>query len=178
MKRAILSKWGPRCHSGIRKSQSAFDTSLSHGSCSEFVLMNSEDPSVKHGFFQHTFLPAMRILPSADQDIVNASPPTSRRLTQVFDRTSQNLTVPSVEQLASSESLTGLNNTFSMPAEWPRSSVEYLTAGRSGFQMRRVRSAEPVAMSCPVGFHAIVRILWQRSDNRGQLGGSECEVTK
>jgi hypothetical protein len=123
--------------------------------------------------YQPTFLPTISTLPSADQDNVNASPPTSRRLTHVFDRTSQNLTVPSVEQLASSESLTGLNNTFSMPAEWPRNSVEYLTAGRSEFQMRRVRSAEPVAMSCPVGFHAIVRILWQRINKRSQLGGSE-----
>lgn len=123
-------------------------------------ICDEEGDSIEMGTKVSSFLPAMRILPSADQDIVNASPPTSRRLTQVFDRTSQNLTVPSVEQLASSESLTGLNNTFSMPAEWPRSSVEYLTAGRSGFQMRRVRSAEPVAMSCPVGFHAIVRIVW------------------
>jgi len=67
--------------------------------------------------------------------------------------------VPSLEQLASSESLTGLKRTFSMPAEWPRSSVEYLTCARSGFQIRSVRSAEPVAMSWPVGFHASVRIL-------------------
>lgn len=91
--------------------------------------------------------------------MVNASPPTSSWLTQDFDRTSQMRTVPSVEQLANSESRTGLKRTFSIPAAWPRRSVEYLACARSGFQMRRVRFAEPVAISCPVGFHAIVRIL-------------------
>lgn len=47
-----------------------------------------------------------------------------------------------------------------MPAECPRSSVEYRTAGRSGFQMRSVRSTEPVAINWPAGFHASVRILF------------------
>ena len=110
-------------------------------------------------YFQLTFLPTINTFTSADQDNVKASPPTSKRLTQVLDRTSQKRTVPSVEQLANSDSRTGLKSTFSTPAEWPRRSVEYLTAGRSGFQIRRVRSADPVAMSCPVGFHARVRIL-------------------
>lgn len=99
------------------------------------------------------------VLPSADQESVNASPPTSKRLTQVFERTSQKRTVPSAEQLASSASRTGLKRTFSTTEVWPRSSVEYRTAGRSGFQMRKVLSAEPVAISWPAGFHANVRIL-------------------
>lgn len=67
--------------------------------------------------FRRTFLPAIMVLPSADQDRVNGSPPTSRRLTQFLERTSQNRTVPSVEQLAISASRTGLKITFSMPAE-------------------------------------------------------------
>jgi hypothetical protein len=46
-----------------------------------------------------------------------------------------------------------------MAAVWPRSSVLFFTCGFSGFQMRNVRSAEPVAIRCPVGFHAMVRIL-------------------
>jgi hypothetical protein len=99
------------------------------------------------------------VLPSADQDKVKASPPTSSRLTHVLERTSQKRTVPSVEQLANSASRTGLKRTFSIAAEWPRSSVEYRAFGRSGFQMRKVRSAEPVAISWPVGFHASVRML-------------------
>lgn len=110
-----------------------------------------------------TFFPTIIVLPSADQDKVKASPPTSRRLTHVLERTSQKRTVPSVEQLASSASRTGLKRTFSMPAECPRSSVEYRTAGRSGFQIRSVRSAEPVAISWPAGFHASVRMLLQKS---------------
>lgn len=63
-----------------------------------------------------TFLPAIRTLPSADQLKVNASPPTSRWLTHVFERTSHIRTVPSLEQLASSESRAGLKRTFSIPA--------------------------------------------------------------
>lgn len=102
----------------------------------------------------------MTTFPSADHDNVNASPPTSNRLTQVLDRTSQNRTVPSLEQLASSASRTGLKITFSIPAECPRNSVEYLAFARSGFHIRNVRFAEPVAMSCPVGFQASVRILY------------------
>src|SRR5215471_4915417 len=102
----------------------------------------------------------MRItLPSADHVIVNASPPTSTRLMQSFDRTSQKRTLPSLEQLASSDSLTGLKRTFSIPDECPRNSVEYLKWGRSGFQIRSVRSAEPVAINEPAGFHARVRML-------------------
>lgn len=117
-----------------------------------------------------TFLPTTIVLPSADHERVNASPPTSRRLTQVLERTSQKRTVPSVEQLASSASRAGLKRTFSMAAECPRSSVEYLTAGRSGFQIRSVRSAEPVAISWPAGFHAKVRmLLMQKSCVSDQL---------
>ena len=110
-------------------------------------------------FHPHTFLPTSTTFPSADQERENASPPTSRRLTHDFVRTSQKHTVPSAEQLASSASRTGLNAIFSMPAVWPFNSVEYRTFGRSGFQIRSVRSAEPVAMSWPVGFHARVRSL-------------------
>lgn len=106
-----------------------------------------------------TFRPTSNTLPSADHANVNASPPTSSRLTQFLDRTSQNRTVPSAEQLDSSASRTGLNTTCSMPALCPRSSVEYRACARSGFQIRIVRSAAPVAMSWPVGFHARVRIL-------------------
>jgi hypothetical protein len=96
---------------------------------------------------RHTILPARTTLPSADHASVKASPPTSTRLTQFFERTSQKRTVPSAEQLASSDSFTGLNATCSIPEVCPRSSVEYLTSGRSGFHIRRVRSADPVAMS-------------------------------
>jgi uncharacterized protein with NAD-binding domain and iron-sulfur cluster len=71
-----------------------------------------------------TFVPTIIVVPSADQERVNASPPTSSLLTQVLERTSQKRTVPSVEQLASSASRTGLKRTFSMPAVWPRNSVE------------------------------------------------------
>lgn len=74
-----------------------------------------------------TFLPTIIVLPSADQESVNASPPTSRRLTHVLERTSQKRTVPSAEQLASSASRTGLKRAFSIPAVWPRNSVEYRT---------------------------------------------------
>ena len=77
----------------------------------------------------------------------------------VLERTSQKRTVPSAEQLASSDSLMGLNAACSIPEECPRNSVEYLTSARSGFQIRSVRSAEPVAISEPVGFQARVRIL-------------------
>jgi hypothetical protein len=76
--------------------------------------------------------------------------------------------VPSLEQLANSDSFTGLKITFSIPDEWPRSSVEYLTWGRSGFQIRSVRSAEPVAIKRPVGFQARVRMLGERSNQRSQ----------
>ena len=107
-----------------------------------------------------TFLPTTIELPSTDQESVNASPPTSSRLTHVLERTSQKRTVPSAEQLASSASRTGLKTALSMAAVCPRSSVENRAAGRSGFQIRRVRSAEPVAISWPVGFQASVRILF------------------
>jgi len=112
------------------------------------------------GYSRLTFLPTTIVLPSADHERVKASPPTSKRLTHVLERTSQKRTVPSVEQLASSASRTGLKRTFSTGAECPRSSVEYLIAGRSGFHIRSVRSAEPVAISWPVGFQANVRRLF------------------
>lgn len=55
-----------------------------------------------------------------------------------FVLTSQNLTTPSELTLHNSASLTGLNATFSIPAEWPLSSVEYLTFGLSGFHLREL----------------------------------------
>lgn len=124
-----------------------------------------------------TFLPTTMVLPSADHERVNASPPTSSLLTHVLDRTSQKRTVPSAEQLASSASRTGLNRTSSTAAECPRSSVEYRTAGRSGFQMRRVRSAEPVAISCPAGFHAKVRRLQLHEQTIYKAGRHRTQLT-
>src|ERR1700761_9031992 len=70
-----------------------------------------------------TFVPARRTLPSTLQLSVNGSPPTSSLLTQTVVRVSQNLTVPSEEQLANSNSLTGLKRTFSTACPWPLSSI-------------------------------------------------------
>ncbi len=107
----------------------------------------------------HTLRPTMATLPSPDQVTVKPSPPSWTVAIQVLLRTSQNRQVPSLETDASSASLVGFHATRSMAAVWPRSSVLFLTCGFSGFQMRSVRSAEPVAIRCPVGFHAMVRIL-------------------
>lgn len=75
---------------------------------------------------------------------------------------SQNRTMPSVLQLASSFSLTGWNATRSSCVDGGtpgvRSSVEFLTFVFSGFQMRSVRSAAPVAMKVPDAFQLSVRI--------------------
>jgi hypothetical protein len=60
-----------------------------------------------------TFVPASSVLPSALQVSVNGSPPTSSFVTHVLLRVSQNRTVPSEEQLANSNSRTGLKSTFS-----------------------------------------------------------------
>ena len=114
----------------------------------------------------HTFRPTMTTLPSAAQAMVNPSPPSCTVATHVLLRTSQKRQVPSLLTEASSASLVGFQATRSMPPVWPRSSVLFFTWGFSGFQIRRVRSAEPVAMRWPVGFQAMVRILMGRSVRR------------
>lgn len=111
-----------------------------------FVLEGGEKLAVGRGGGQHTFLPAMTTLPSGAHAMVKPSPPSCTTATQVLARTSQKRQVPSVETEASSASLVGFQATRSMAAVWPRSSVLFFTCGFSGFQMRRMRSAEPVAM--------------------------------
>lgn len=90
---------------------------------------------------------------------MNGSPLTSSFVIAVFVLVSQNRTVPSPEQLASSNSLTGLNDTFSTVCPWPFSSVWLLGLVRSGFQMRIVLSLAPVAINPPEAFQEIVRWL-------------------
>lgn len=75
---------------------------------------------------------------------------------------SQNLTIPSVLQLASSFSLIGWKATRSSDvaavAPGVRSSVEFFTFVFSGFHIRNVLSAAPVAMNVPDAFQLIVRM--------------------
>jgi hypothetical protein len=70
--------------------------------------------------------------------------------------------MPSELQLASSFSLIGWNATRSrdvnVVAPGVRSSVEFFTLTFSGFHIRSVLSAEPVAMNVPDAFHDIVRM--------------------
>lgn len=106
-----------------------------------------------------TFRPTMTTLPSAAHAIVSPSPPSCTTAVQALFRTSQNLQVPSLETEANSASLVGFQATRSMPPPWPLRSVLFLTCGFSGFQMRKVRSAEPVAIKLPLGLQAMVRIL-------------------
>ncbi len=106
-----------------------------------------------------TFRPTMTTLPSAAHAMVNPSPPSCTVAVQALLRTSQNLHVPSLLTEASSASLVGFQATRSTPPVWPRSSVLFFTCGFSGFHIRSVRSADPVAMRCPVGFQAMVRML-------------------
>jgi hypothetical protein len=67
-----------------------------------------------------------------------------------------------VPQLASSFSLMGWKATrsswASVGAPGVRSSVEFFTFVFSGFQIRSVLSAAPVAMKVPDAFHDMVRI--------------------
>jgi hypothetical protein len=107
----------------------------------------------------HTFVPASNTLPSTLQLKVKGSPPTSSLLTHSFERVSQNRTVPSEEQLANSNSLTGLKRTFSTPCPWPLNSIWLRAEVLSGFQMRMLLSLAPVAISPPDAFHEIVRWL-------------------
>lgn len=103
--------------------------------------------------------PTSTALPSPAHASVKASPPTATLAVQALLRTSQKRTVPSDEHDASSASFVGFQATRSMPPVCARSSVLFFTAALSGFQIRRVRSAEPVAIRRPVGFQARVRRL-------------------
>lgn len=108
---------------------------------------------------EHTFRPTITTLPSAAQAIVNPSPPNCTVAVHVLLRTSQNRHVPSLLTDANSASFVGFQATRSIPPVCPRSSVLFFTCGFSGFQIRSVRSADPVAIRWPVGFQAMVRIL-------------------
>ena len=111
----------------------------------------------------HTFRPTITTLPSAAHAIVKPSPPNCTVAVHVLLRTSQNLHVPSLLTDANSASFVGFHATRSIPPVCPRNSVLFFTCGFSGFQIRKVRSAEPVAMRWPVGFQAMVRILERAS---------------
>ena len=107
-----------------------------------------------------TFLPATNSLPSGVHASVNGHSPTLTSPTLALDRMSQNLTMPSEVELASSFSLIGWKETRSREAVvlGVRSSVEFLELVFSGFQMRSVLSAAPVAMKVPEAFHDIERM--------------------
>lgn len=106
-----------------------------------------------------SFRPTMTTLPSAAHAIVNPSPPSCTVAVHVLLLTSQNRHVPSLLTDASSASFVGFQATRSIPPVCPLSSVLFFTCGFSGFHIRSVRSAEPVAMRWPVGFQAIVRMV-------------------
>ncbi len=112
-----------------------------------------------------TFLPATTSVPSGFQASVNGRSPTLTSPTLALDRTSQNRTMPSVPQLASSFSLIGWKATRSSDtvagAPGVLSSVEFLTFVFSGFHMRNVRSAAPVATKVPDAFQEMVRMKWE-----------------
>ena len=109
-----------------------------------------------------TFRPTITTLPSAAHAIVNPSPPSCTVAVHVLLLTSQNLHVPSLLTDANSASFVGFHATRSIPPVCPLNSVLFFTCGFSGFHIRNVRSAEPVAMRWPVGFQAMVRILVRR----------------
>ena len=106
--------------------------------------------------------PATISVPSGLHANVKGISPTLTSPTLAFVRISQNLTMPSVPQLASSFSLMGWKATRSrlveMVAPCMRSSVEFLTLVFSGFHIRSVLSAAPVAMKVPDAFQDSVRI--------------------
>lgn len=116
-----------------------------------------------------TLFPTITFSPSGCHARVIASPRPLTSFTQPLVRTSQNLTAPSRPTLHNSMSLTGLKATFSTPASWPLSSVEYRTFGRSGFQTRNDLSAAPVAIWVPNGFQSMDRILYPVSSYCGYL---------
>ena len=70
---------------------------------------------------------------------MKVSPRPRTSLKQFLVLTSQNFTVPSPLTLQSSESLTGLNATFSIGAEWPLRSVEKRAMGFSGFPNHHIQ---------------------------------------
>lgn len=92
-----------------------------------------EKKKKKRTMGHRTLLPTTRDSPSGAHARVNASPRPLISLMQVFDRTSQNFTTPSLLTLHNSASFTGLKATFSIGAEWPFKSVEKRTFGFSGF---------------------------------------------
>lgn len=108
-----------------------------------------------------TLRPATISSPSGFQARVKGCSPTCTSPTLALERMSQNLTMPSVLQLASSFSLMGWNATRSSEvaavAPGARNSVEFLTLVFSGFQMRSVLSRAPVAIKVPDAFHESVR---------------------
>ena len=122
----------------------------------------------------------MTTLPSAAHAIVNPSPPSCTVAVHALLLTSQNLHVPSLLTDASSASLVGFQATLSIPPVCPLSSVLFFTCGFSGFHIRSVRSADPVAMRWPVGFQAMVRMLMRASElsesvsGRGKKGRWTC----
>jgi len=107
-----------------------------------------------------TFLPATNSFPSGVHARVKGHSPTLTSPTLALDRMSQNLTMPSEVELASSFSLIGWKDTRSRAAVvlGVRNSVEFLAFVFSGFQMRSVLSAAPVAMNVPEAFHDSVRM--------------------
>lgn len=96
--------------------------------------------------WEHTFRPTMTTLPSAAHAIVNPSPPSCTVAVHVLLLTSQNLQVPSLLTDAISASFVGFQATRSIPPVCPLNSVLFFTCGFSGFHIRSVRSAEPVAI--------------------------------
>lgn len=104
-------------------------------------------------------MPQTMAVPSTLHESVKTSPRPSSLAIEALLRVSQKRTVPSLAQLASSNSLVGLNRTFSTPEVWPLSSIWLLGVVRSGFQMRMLLSDAPVAICEPVAFHEIERCL-------------------
>lgn len=130
--------------------------------CDQKVVLNIVSLFFDSREVYATFRPAMISLPSGVHVSVNGCSPTFTSPTLAFDRMSQNLTMPSVPQLASSFSLIGWKETrsseVSAVAPGVRSSVEFFTFVFSGFHIRSVRSAAPVAINVPEAFQDIVRI--------------------
>lgn len=122
------------------------------------------DSTKGQGEGEHTFRPTITTLPSAAHAIVNPSPPSCTVAVHVLLLTSQNLHVPSLLTDANSASFVGFQATRSTPPVCPLNSVLFFTCGFSGFHIRSVRSAEPVAIRWPVGFQAMVRILAGRQE--------------
>lgn len=121
--------------------------------------------------YECTLRPTIMTLPSAAHAIVKPSPPSCTVAVQVLLLTSQNLHVPSLLTDANSASFVGFQATRSIPPVCPLNSVLFFTCGFSGFHIRSVRSAEPVAIRWPVGFQAMVRMLEGRQESGGFVGG-------